>query len=80
MTEAIRNALDEALREADKHLDVHHEHPWHAVGEDGFQLDRGCAAYWEGLACCLDPRHGAYNRMLDYLTERIARALTEKAR
>lgn len=62
----IRKALDGALREADRGQE---DHPWRVGGGYG-----DCAAHNESMCCCLDPSHGAYGKLLDYLAERICRA------
>jgi hypothetical protein len=70
--DAIRKALDEALREADGDRNEE-DHPWRKPDPDG--NSDWCVSHHEGQHCCLDPDHGDYNKLLDYLTNRVARAL-----
>ena len=73
----IRKALDEVLREADRVRcgaglpsgDHREDHPWHQLTHED------CASHDESLNCCLDPGHGAYNELLDYLADRVASKL-----
>ena len=84
----IRKALDEVLREAAASLEVkadsnekqedrwwRHDHPWRQPDNGDSDGSTDCAAHKEIQNCCLDPNHGAYNKLLDYLAERIASKL-----
>lgn len=78
----IRKALDEALREAatDRNQDGEdswwrQDHPWRLPDNRDGNGDTDCAAHKEIQSCCLDPGHGAYGRLLDYLAERVASKL-----
>ena len=78
----IRGALNEALREAaaDKGQDGEdswwrQDHPWCQPDDGDGNGDTDCAAHKEIQNCCLDPNHGAYDRLLDYLAERVASKL-----
>jgi len=66
----VRAALDAALREAATEADPRDTENGHAWGEWS-----DCASQNEGLYCCLDPSHRNFDRMLDYLADRIARRL-----
>lgn len=71
----IRKTIDMALRESDKGRPYSdgwsEDHLWRgSSGSSGY-----CTAHNEGLYCCLDPDHEAYDKLLDYLTERFVRAL-----
>lgn len=58
----IRKSLDEAFRDAGLT-----NHPW--IG------GTNCAAHSEGMDCCVDPAHISYDKMLDYLTDRVERSI-----
>ena len=75
--EEIRKALDEALREADMDQATDEDrHLWCGpVTEEDGSWERDCVAHGEGQHCCLDPDHGAYGKLLDYLAERVASKL-----
>jgi len=74
----VRAALDETLRsfrDASK-AQQPSSHPWLAVTSGGYS---DCNAHNEGLFCCLDPEHEAYEEMLTTISVRLAIAL-EKLR
>lgn len=67
----VRKALDGILREADV---GHEEHPWRQSLDTSYG-GTSCNAHNECFDCCLDPDHKDYDKLLDYLSERVARAL-----
>lgn len=80
----VRKALDEVLREAYKSTFREEggrlrdeNHPWRlsVTDETTEYLYDDCSSHNEGQNCCLDPGHGAYDRLLDYLAERVASKL-----
>ena len=55
--------------EADRPNDFE-EHPWANSNPNDW-----CGAPYDERTCCLDPDHGAYNKLLDYLAERVVSKL-----